>query len=222
ARVLLGAWLFAFGACVGSFLNVVVYRLPRGLSLAHPGSRCPACGPAIRGRDNFPLLSWFLLGGRCRDCGSPISPRYYYVELVLGLVFLLVAVFEAFLPQSLWIGNDLIRRPLSRFETLSFCATYATHVVLLASLLGAALVDFDGWHIPRLLLGPVIVAALAIGTLWPESRRIVAFPHLVGPAWQIGLIEAAAGLTAGIACGTLFGLAWLGPSRARRGARAGA
>jgi leader peptidase (prepilin peptidase)/N-methyltransferase len=221
ARCLLGAWLFAFGASVGSFLNVVVYRLPRGLSLAHPGSRCPACGHAIRGRDNLPVLSWLLLRGQCRDCRAPISPRYYYVELLVGLIFLLVAVFEAFLPQPIWIGSDVIRGPLSRTQTLPFWSAYATHVVLLASLIGAALIDFDGWRMPRPLLVPAIVIALIVGILWPETRRIAALAGLPGPPWQVGLADGAAGLGVGIACGALFGLAWLGASRGRSWPRSG-
>ncbi len=221
ARVLLGAWIFAFGASVGSFLNVVVYRLPRGLSLAHPGSRCPACGRAIRGRDNLPVLSWLLLRGQCRDCRTPISPRYYYVELLVGLIFLLVAVFEAFLLQPLWVGSDLIRRPLSRDLALPFWSAYATHVVLLTSLLGAALIDVDGWRMPRPLLMPAILLAFVIGTLWPETRRVVALPGLAGPPWQTGLFDGAAGMAAGIACGALFGLAWLGASRGQSWPRFG-
>jgi len=213
ARVLLGVWLFAVGACVGSFLNVVVYRLPRGMSLAHPGSHCPTCGHAIRGRDNLPVLSWLLLGGKCRDCRSPISPRYYYVELIVGLMFLLVAIFEAFLPQQTWLGTAVVRRPLSWHETLPFWTTYATHVALLTTLLGAALIDRDGWRAPRGLFLPVIVMALVVGILWPETRRILAIPALSAAPWQTGLIEGAAGLAAGMACGALIGLAWLGGSR---------
>src|SRR5687768_10197877 len=72
ADVSLGLWLFCIGASVGSFLNVVVYRLPRGLNLVHPASRCPSCLHPIRLRDNIPILSWLLLGGKCRDCRAPI------------------------------------------------------------------------------------------------------------------------------------------------------
>jgi leader peptidase (prepilin peptidase)/N-methyltransferase len=215
ARILLGAWLFAFGASVGSFINVVVYRLPRRLSLAYPGSRCPACGHAIRGRDNLPVLSWLLLRGKCRDCGAPISPRYYYVELFLGLLFLLIAVFEAFLPQSRWIGSEFIRPPPGRFDAFPIWSAYAVHVVLLASLVAAALIDFDGWRMPRLLLVPAVFTALVVGALWPETRRIAALPGLTGPPWQTGLIDGVAGMAAGIAAGALWGIAWLGGSRGR-------
>ena len=215
ARVLLGAWLFVFGASVGSFLNVVVYRLPRGMSLAHPGSHCPECGHAIRGRDNIPVLSWLLLGGKCRDCHGPISPRYYYVELIVGLTFLLVAIFEAFLPRQLWLGADVIRPPLDWHDTLPFWSAYATHVVLLTTLIGAALIDSDGWRTPRRLFLPVLIGALIVGILWPETRRLAAIPGFLGEAWKIGLIDGAAGLAAGAACGALLGAAWLGGSRGK-------
>lgn len=79
------------GLAVGSFLNVVVWRVPRGESVAHPPSACPRCGHAIRARDNVPVLSWLLLRGRCRDCGEPISGRYPLVEAATGAAFALVA-----------------------------------------------------------------------------------------------------------------------------------
>ena len=221
ARVLFCAWLFAVGASIGSFLNVVVYRLPRGLSLTHPGSRCPACGRAIRGRDNLPVLSWLILRGKCRDCRAPISPRYYYVELVMGLVFVLVAAFEFYLPQPTWVGSGLIRPPLHSSDALPFWTTYAIHVGLVASLLAAALIDLDGWRMPRPLLAPVIVAALATGIAWPESRRIAAMVDSTLAPWKAGLIDGAAGIAAGMACGVLFGLAWRGGSRGESWPRSG-
>src|SRR5919204_6302522 len=81
----------AFGAAIGSFLNVVAYRLPRGESLVAPGSRCPGCETPIRPWDNVPLLSWIFLRGRCRSCGQHISPRYPLVELLTGVLFAIVA-----------------------------------------------------------------------------------------------------------------------------------
>lgn len=76
---------FIFGLCIGSFLNVCIYRLPIGKSIAFPPSHCPECRKAIRIYDNIPVLGWLLLKGRCRDCGSPISPRYPVVEFLTGL-----------------------------------------------------------------------------------------------------------------------------------------
>ncbi len=82
---LLLAGSLLLGLLLGSFLNVVAWRLPRGESVAWPGSRCPACGHAVRPRDNLPLLGWLLLRGRCRDCAAPIDPRYPLTELAGGL-----------------------------------------------------------------------------------------------------------------------------------------
>ena len=84
---ILPAWLFALGGIVGSFLNVVVYRLPAGRSIVHPGSQCPACGHLIRWYHNLPIVSWLLLGGRCHDCRAKISARYPLVELITALLF---------------------------------------------------------------------------------------------------------------------------------------
>ncbi|VAX18068.1 Leader peptidase (Prepilin peptidase) / N-methyltransferase [hydrothermal vent metagenome] len=78
------------GLCVGSFLNVVIYRMPMGMSVVSPGSQCPRCGSPIRGIDNIPLISWLLLLGLCRDCGARISPRYFFVELLTGAVTWLI------------------------------------------------------------------------------------------------------------------------------------
>lgn len=79
-----------FGLCIGSFLNVVIYRLPLGQSLATPPSRCRNCGYSLRWFDNIPVLSWVLLRGRCRKCGTPVSWQYPVVELVTGALFVLV------------------------------------------------------------------------------------------------------------------------------------
>lgn len=79
------------GAAIGSFLNVVIHRLPRGESLVHPRSRCPSCQTQIAGYDNLPVISWLVLRGRCRACGEPISPRYPAVELLTAVSFAAVA-----------------------------------------------------------------------------------------------------------------------------------
>lgn len=78
-----------FGLVIGSFVNVVIYRLPRRESLVRPGSHCPACGNRVRWHDNIPVLGWVVLRGRCRDCGERISIRYPLVEAITGAAFLL-------------------------------------------------------------------------------------------------------------------------------------
>jgi leader peptidase (prepilin peptidase)/N-methyltransferase len=79
---LLAVWVFIFSACIGSFLNVCIYRLPRSESIVYPGSRCTFCGSRIRPYDNIPLISYLLLAGRCRNCRIPISARYFWVEAI--------------------------------------------------------------------------------------------------------------------------------------------
>ena len=93
---LICAYVFAglFGLCIGSFLNVVIYRLPRNMSLAFPGSHCTTCDYELKWYDNIPVVSWLLLGGKCRKCREPISPRYTVVELANMVLWLLsVALF---------------------------------------------------------------------------------------------------------------------------------
>ena len=114
-----GAIAFTLGLLVGSFLNVVIYRLPRGESVVHPGSHCPHCQAAIRPWENVPVLSYLWLRGRCRQCSAPISARYPAIEFLTGCVFLaltlrfgvqaetpLFLVFAALLITAAWIDLD--------------------------------------------------------------------------------------------------------------------
>jgi len=82
-------FFFLFGLIIGSFLNVCISRIPEGLSIVSPGSRCPRCLSPVKPYDNIPVLSWLILRGKCRNCGLPISPMYPIVELTTGLLFLL-------------------------------------------------------------------------------------------------------------------------------------
>jgi leader peptidase (prepilin peptidase)/N-methyltransferase len=92
SAVNVGAIAFLFGLVVGSFLNVVVHRLPRGESIVWPGSRCPACSRPIRPYENIPLVSYLLLSGKCRGCGAPISLRYPAIELLTAVLFAAIAL----------------------------------------------------------------------------------------------------------------------------------
>src|ERR687895_1116472 len=98
------------GALIGSFLNVVIHRLPRGESLVSPGSRCPSCGAAVAPYDNVPVLSWLLLRGRCRRCGTPISPRYPVVELLTAATFAAVVAVRGF-DDDLLLELSFVPRP---------------------------------------------------------------------------------------------------------------
>jgi leader peptidase (prepilin peptidase)/N-methyltransferase len=94
-----------FGLAFGSFLNVVAYRVPLGRSVVHPPSACPSCDAPVRPRDNIPVISWFVLRGKCRDCSAPISARYPTVEALTGVLFtatVLVIGLAWTLPAYLW------------------------------------------------------------------------------------------------------------------------
>lgn len=131
----LAGFAFGVGASVGSFLNVCVWRLPRGMSLVRPASRCPRCGAGIAARDNLPVAGWLLLGGRCRRCAGPISPRYPLVEAATGAAFALAAVAAA--------SSDLADRDPALAVA---CAVY--HWALIALLTTAALIAFDRRRTP--------------------------------------------------------------------------
>ena len=128
-----------FGAVIGSFLNVVAYRLPRHESLVHPPSRCPECGTEIKPYDNVPVLGWLWLRGRCRACKASISPRYPIVEATCAALAVAVVLAKH-------SAHDIV-----------------LGLVLVAVLVPIALIDLDVRTIPNKLTGPAAVAAIAIG-----------------------------------------------------------
>lgn len=129
------------GLVIGSFLNVVVYRLPLGMSVVHPRSRCPACGTQLAGIDNVPVLSWVALRGRCRHCASPVSARYPVVELVTGLLFAGTAA------------------------ALAGEAPLAPLVLVEASLIAAAAIDLDHSPIPLAVVSGGLLGAVSLGAV---------------------------------------------------------
>jgi leader peptidase (prepilin peptidase)/N-methyltransferase len=115
ARVIQTAFVFAFGACAGSLINVLAYRMPQGLSVVHPPSRCPSCHTRLTWRENIPILGWLLLRGRCRFCKSRISPEYPLVEFFVASLFALIYILWYALPPhglyppaqpAVWLGFD--------------------------------------------------------------------------------------------------------------------
>lgn len=158
----LAFWVFVIGSAIGSFLNVVIYRLPRGMSLSHPGSRCPKCGHAIRWYHNLPIAGWLLLRGKCFDCKAAISPRYPLVELVVAAIFVALAYVDIYLPT---IKADDPATPINSAPTDArlglWLFAFAAHAWLACSLLAAGLIRWDGQRVPWRLTAPAVAIAAA-------------------------------------------------------------
>lgn len=135
-----------FGLLIGSFLNVVAWRLPRGESLVKPRSKCPGCGTQLKAYDNVPVFSWLVLRGRCRGCGEKISARYPVVEAVTGLLYVGVVAAEY---------DDALK-----------CALGLAMVTFLVPI---AVIDLDLKRIPNALTGPAAILAVAIGAVLDPS-----------------------------------------------------
>ncbi len=149
------------GLLVGSFLNVVVWRLPRRESLSHPGSHCPRCGHPIRWQHNIPVVSWLALRGKCRDCGEPISARYPAVELVTALAFGLVAWWVV----SSSSGSEHPSSGLAEGPALLVTGLILVAYLYLAAIsIALALIDLDTHTLPnRLVLPAYVVGAALLG-----------------------------------------------------------
>ena len=170
--------LFVLGACIGSFLNVVIYRLPRGQSIVFPGSHCPSCGTPIRWFDNVPLLSWLMLKARCRSCKGRISPRYLVIELL-----------TAILVAGLYVCYYVLRL---RDDAGNFADTwpmFVAHATLVCGLLACSAVDIELFIVPL----PVMWFCAAAG--------------VAAAAYRPGLLVSPAGpVTAAASVGACLGL----------------
>ena len=151
--VVLGTLAGALGLALGSFLNVVVHRVPAGLSVVTPASACPACGHGIRRRDNVPVVSWLVLRARCRDCGTGISARYPLVEALTAVTFVLVAL--RFAP----VAADTVRSLVSAVLVL------VAFAVLMGASIALAAIDLDTARLPNAITYPTgaVLAVLLSG-----------------------------------------------------------
>ncbi len=144
-EIILLVWLGFLGGCLGSFLNVVVYRLPKRESLVHPGSRCPSCGHAIRAYHNIPVLGWLMLRGRCHDCGRKIAGRYPLVEATVAAMFVVLALTGP-------LANDQAATPgdgSGLFGLNIEWIIYACYATLFCVVLALSLIAWDAEHIAR-------------------------------------------------------------------------
>lgn len=171
-------WIFAFfafalGAVVGSFLNVVIHRVPAGLSVIHPPSHCPVCESQIRWYDNIPIISWaLLLRGKCRNCGTSISPRYAMVEALTGL-----------LTAALWI--KIAHVPMASMEVfaqtppINYLLPFGLYFVFICLLVAITFVDLEHLIIPHRFTLP----GMALGLATPVLFNFLLEPGSLGGFW---------------------------------------
>lgn len=158
------AFVFVLGACVGSFLNVLIYRLPQRLSIVRPGSHCPACKHPILWYDNIPLLSWLLLNRRCRHCGQTIPANYPLVELITALAF--TAIYWIYMVQGLREGMPALNQ--NQGVEPADWVILALHLWLIAALLAASAVDFRLSVIPLPITTVTAAVAVIVHGFFPH------------------------------------------------------
>ena len=180
--------MFWLGACIGSFLNVCIYRIPRDESIVHPRSHCPHCNTLIPWYLNLPVLSWLLLRGRCRFCRDPISPRYLLVELLAAVLFLAILFQLPPFPHLLAMRrlHDALLVPV--------------YIVFAGGLILGTFVDFEFMEIPDSVSIGGTVAGLVFSALVPAMHGTT--------VWHRSLLAAA--LAAALGAGVLWVVGWLG------------
>lgn len=166
--IIVPAAVGVFGAAIGSFLNVVIHRVPLGVSVVRPPSACPACSAPVRPYDNIPVVSWLILRGRCRDCSAPFSVRYPLVELFTALSFAGIAAWQLNALMATTTPTDALAVLLVTIALLSFAAIS----------IALAAIDLDTHRLPDAIvlpsygvLGALLAgAAIATGDLEAAAR----------------------------------------------------
>lgn len=183
-----GLLVFAYGACLGSLINVIVYRMPKGISIVSPPSRCPSCSTKLSWRDNIPVFGWIMLRGKCRYCKTRISPEYPIVEAAVGLLFVVFYMIWYVAPGQSSAGEWW--RVLSPSWAIMNDASrtwpeFAVLLILVASLFAMTLVDAKTFTIPiELTWVPAVVAVV----VYPLHAAWVSRPGSLGvrttPGWN--------------------------------------
>ena len=191
-------FIFALGACIGSFLNVVIYRLPRDKSLITPPSACPQCNTPIRFYNNIPLFSWLLLRGKCPDCKATISARYFLMELITAICFggLYLWIF--------WFGQRATgiegATAMTQFFAGGGWLFFLVNIALIATFLAASAIDMELWIIPLELCWFVTIVGLiaaAVAEFAIEAKAILEFdlfPVVQSPTFAAVTVGSTAGL----------------------------
>lgn len=219
----------ALGLVIGSFLNVVVHRVPAGMSLSRPGSACPACGHPVRPYDNVPVLSWLALRGRCRDCRTAIPVRYPLVEVLTGVLFVACALrFEwSFLTLAAWalVAGGLALAVIDlEHQRLPFSITGVVAIVVVLAMVGHVVVDGPG-VLPRTAFSTLLWVAVYGGVWLLTAGRgmglgdVALAPVLGLSLGWVGWGASLVGLLGGFVLGALVGAALLVLRRAARRSR---
>jgi leader peptidase (prepilin peptidase)/N-methyltransferase len=186
-------FVFGIGSAIGSFLNVVIHRVPRETSIVFPNSACPKCEESIKPYDNIPILSWIILGGKCRKCRNPISARYPGVELLTALLFVLV------------------------YWSIGLTAFLPVGLIFTAVMVSLVFIDAEHMILPNVITYPLLVFALLVRGLFPFFPGGFAFPDMLHgplasfesiPAWALSLIGAVFGALMGGGSLWLVGEVW--------------
>lgn len=209
-------FFFAFGACVGSLTNVLVYRLPRGLDPIRPSSRCPSCDTRLTWRENIPIVGWLMLGGRCRFCKSKISPEYPVVELIVALMYVGLYLLWFALPELTVGGEGPLgvdwRAIQPEWAANGLAVTWpvmVTVLVLFSCLVAATIIDARTYTIPLVLTwvpaGVGLVLLTAHGVWWSvDPPRL--WMHAEGWLWSIPTPDEGGWRWVGTAIGATIGL----------------
>lgn len=206
-------WVFYFGASIGSFLNVVAGRVPEGKTIVYGGSKCPFCNTRLSFIDNMPVLGWLILRGRCRSCRLPIAPRYLIIEIVIGLVFVWLALWQlvrngANLPHADLNGWQGVTE-LVFFPNWQMISTFFLHSAMFAVLVMMA-VGSTGKKAFPVVAFLVIVSLFAIARVSIASSEVVAWcePWMrIFPKESSGVVSNAISVSVGAVTGALVG--WL-------------
>lgn len=199
-----GLWFFAFGATIGSFLNVVAHRMPAGMNFVSKPSRCPYCETPILSKHNVPIVGWLVLRGRCKACRLPISPRYIVVEVLVGLMF-----FTLLCAELASGGRNLPVREPNPLQGVAWnlitpqwdlIGLYSLHAFLLSALATIALIKLDRMRVPIRLTLFVACVGIVSRVLWPELgvapplEQPVVVPQRIQPLLDLAIGVTIAGL----------------------------
>lgn len=186
-------FIFALGAMVGSFLNVVIHRVPNEQSVVFPNSACPKCHTPIKPYDNLPILSWLFLGGKCRNCKEKISARYPAVELLTALIYVLV------------------------FWQIGFNLFLPVVLIFVSAIVALIFIDAEHMILPNVITYPLFAFALLVRLVFPLFPAVEYFTDLYKfplnllqdyPLWLISLVGAILGVLVGGGFLWLIGETW--------------